>query len=421
MNKLFLIFFFSVILSSIILGQETNPADTNAKDLSWLTSKIDEAKKALAPLKLARSSNIRGNDWAWKEVGLAAFNPENGDISFIRVRKNLQTLYVVDPEWEVRFEYKPSGLTWNGKNTAFRVIDPQNKKRIVIALKWVSAPNSYYIKVKKGKKLISIRKFSKDAQEDISVPYSHGLHLQELILVGQSHFQTEIKESFSRLNKLGIKSLVEPAKLVTERFDKIIFERLGLIEQSDPNEFREFRKCNCPSKLQMPKQQDITLEIQENLIKKTAFSPFERMLVRLGVNGEDEFKTRNYAGAVGLMQFTNNSKRRQLGTWDVVRAKFPQAQLPRFNEGSTNHTYSIMAAVLLHDINTYELVQKFGSSILQDSRLEYYLAAGYNGGIGRVVTGINKYGSKWTKSLLSETVTYVEELEYLQQYPINPV
>ena len=425
MKKIFILIAI-LALTSITLAQTTQTSVPETKDFKWLMAKIDEAKQKLANVHLLNSNEVRtyitrtkyksgsSVDWFWKEVGLAAIDLDTGDIVIIKIRKDRQNLYVLNPGYEVNFE---PGKSWNNKNTPFRVLDNKDKKRVVLAIKWVNSPDTRYVFVKKGKRTIRVKKFVSPIPLSVTyVPYSRGLHLQDLILAGQVHFQKDVKEAFAKLDKLGVRSLVEPGKLITQRFEQITFERIGLMEQSDPGEFNDFTGCGC-IRLGLP-DKDITSEMKNNLSDiSSAFNPFERVYVRLGVNGEDEFKSRNFAGAVGQMQFTNNGKRGRPGTWDVVRSKYPLAQLPNFQEGATDHVFSIMAAVLLHDLNTLELVQKFDHGILQDKDLLAYLAAGYNGGIGPVITAIKKGGANWRKYLKTrETRIYVAEWDWLQIY-----
>lgn len=357
-----------------------------------LTDKIQEGKQMLESVALTHSSKISKGDFQWKEAALAVVDPI-GKIVIIKIRKEQKFLLCLTPGYFINFESRPSGITLNGKNIALVVKNTRWETLTVVAIKWLETDEEKVL-VTKGKKqrwMTQVR-----ARAVIYVPYSTGLHQEELVKAGNKHFDSRSQTAYNNLDNHKVKSLVHPSENVTQSVSHKWIKRLCLIEQADPKEYLAFRNGTWKH------------------------SPYERVLVRLGANGGSEFQTRNYAGAVGLMQFTNNGSKRHLGTWDIVRTRYPAAQLPSFHIGSVDHVWSIMAAVLLHDLNTWELVESFGISILQDPQLEHYLAAAYNGGIGRVKTGIRKYGRDWTRALLAETRGYVEQLEFLHKNPINP-
>jgi len=84
---------------------------------------------------------------------------------------------------------------------------------------------------------------------------------------------------------------------------------------------------------------------------------------------------------------------------------------------------SLKAAYLLYDYNLAKLIQSFGESILEDPSLEEYLAAAYNGGVGRVISAIKKSKNKGLKILnvlnssqffKLETIGYLEKIYFLK-------
>ncbi len=428
---------------AVATANAQSPVTPNPRDLTWLDDKIAESKNNLDTLKLSYgnvvkqytatstySINRKGKkvratrrtpyyDWAWKEVGLAVLEPVSGNLSLIKIRKDRQNLYVETPGWEVNFERNEADRRWNSFNTAFTVLDPQDKKCVVIALKWVLGPEIIsYRKEKIGRKKVNTPVFSTTVKESLYIPYSRGLHLRPAILRGREHFKSDNAEAYRRLNQLGVRSLIGRTDLVTKRFEPVVFEELVQIEHSDPEEYRVFKDAKGTEKISSPAVSDITAEMLGNIKKYEPIGPHERVWGRFGFNGHSEFNhISNFAGAVGAMQFTNNGK---FGTWDIVRSKYPLARLPGFREGATDHIYSIMAAICLHDYNTSILVQAFGEEILNDPELEHYLAAAYNGGIGNVAKSIRKgrqSGIRWYHYLpKQETRTYVEELDFLKSH-----
>ncbi|MBI2669900.1 MAG: hypothetical protein HYX20_02045 [Candidatus Yanofskybacteria bacterium] len=150
------------------------------------------------------------------------------------------------------------------------------------------------------------------------------------------------------------------------------------------------------------------------------YNPFDRVKVILTGNGEEAFPSYNYAGAVGLTQFTNNKPKRGrgIGTWDIVKKTYPAAQLPEFKVGAANHIESIKAAILLYDYNLNELIRTLGIGILDDENLNFYLYAAHNCGIGRVIQALKKPGKDWRQALrklskTNETIMFLEKVDYL--------
>lgn len=412
------------------VGGPTEKPPPEKRDLAWLDGKIAEGKNKLNNLKLDYSREIRSYvstskytiirkgkkrkaprrstyyDRAWKELGLAVLEPITGNVQIVRIRKDRQNLYVMNQGWEVSLEHNEADRKWNGFNTAFAVLDPKDQKCVVLVVKWVMGPDS--------------KKDSKPAKEIVYIPYSRGLYLRPSMIRGREHFNGDYQEAVQRLNQFGVRSVVNPADLITKRFGQGVFERLVQIEHSDPEEYRAFDECkDCVEKLKSPITEDISVEMLGNINKYAPIGPHERVWSRLGVNLHTEFNhITNFAGAVGEMQFTNNGNRRKLGTWDIIRTRYPLARFPSFREGAIDHVYSIMGAICLHDYHLSILVQELGREILNDHQLEHYLAAAYNGGPGNVANAVKKgrrSGVRWYKYLPKlETRTYVEELDFLK-------
>ncbi|MBI2063185.1 MAG: hypothetical protein HYT61_03030 [Candidatus Yanofskybacteria bacterium] len=365
-------------------------AEAQEKKYSWL-DKIDEAKQMLKNVELKHSVKIvtyketrklpaqvkkkkskilttKRTDYAWKEAGLVLMNTETGEIKLIKIRKEGQKLFNLDKEFTVEIEPRVNGITWNGRNTAFRVVAPDGW--IVIANGWID--------------LVS----GKPA-ERIYFPYSTSLHQDELIKMGDFHLEGHFVAAVAELHSLGVISLANSDKKVSETMSFLFPINLVLVELTDPQEFYAFKSG--------------TLK----------FNPFDRVKILLAGNGEGAFSTYNYAGAVGLTQFTR-------GTWNIIKKKYPLAKLPEFNVGAMQHIESIMAAILLYDYNLNELKKVFGEKILDDEKLDHYLYAAHNCGIGRVIKAIKrtKTGQDWRVALrklgkTDETIIFLEKVDYL--------
>ena len=384
--------------TSAAKSQETAGFQPRPEIHSWL-GKITEAKEMLRGVELKHSAklvsyketrklppkkgkktkviSIKKADYAWKEAGLALMNVETGEIKIIKIRKESQKLLNYDGVFLVEIEQRISGLTWNSRNTAFRVVKPTGW--VVIADKWIERVNS-------------------KPTESIYFPYSTNVHQGELIDIGGWHLDDDTAAAFAELRFRDVKSLTYPEKIVGDVVPAEFTKNLVLTELTDPQEFYAFKS---------------------GVLK---YNPFDRVKVILAGNGEEAFPTTNYAGAVGLTQFTNNKPKRGrgAGTWDMVRKTYPAAQLPEFKIGAANHTESIKAAILLYDYNLNELAKAFRIDILDDENLNFYLYAAHNCGIGRVIQAIKrtKPGQDWRVALrklgkTDETIVFLEKVNYL--------
>lgn len=317
---------------------------------------------------------IKQRDYAWKEIGLALLNTKTGELKLAKVRKEGAKLVNPNKGFSIELEERVNGLTWNGRNTAFK-ITPSD---------WVVI----------GSKYIGI--INKRPKEIIYVPYSTGLYQREIVEMGDLHLLSDNEKAIASLNSLKVQSLWLPDMNITDVVSPDYAYNIALVEHIDPDEFHAF------------------------VAGALEFSPFERVLVLLAINSEEAFQTFNYAGAIGLTQFTNNGskKHKRLGTWDTVRNAYPKAKLPSFNKGSTNHRESIKATMLLYDLNLGALLRVFGPEILKDKNLDHYLYAAHNCGIGRVINAIKTSRERWRKVLrelspTDQTNVFLQKIDYL--------
>lgn len=366
---------------------------------SWV-GKITEAKEMLRDVELKRSTKLvtykekrvvpsrnpkrklktittKITDYAWKEAGLALMNVETGKIKLVKIKKDGQKLWNQEKEFAVEIEPRVNGITWNGRNTAFRVMGSSGW--VVVANKWLERING---------KLVELLYF----------PYSTAVHQEELITIGGWHLYDDVDGAFAELRFKNVWSLAQSEKKIGEVVPHYFHVNLVLAELTDPQEFYAYK------------------------LGALKYNPFDRVKVLLAGNGEEAFPAINYAGAVGLTQFTNNKPKmsRKLGTWDTVRKAYPAAELPEFRQGATNHIESIKAAILLHDYNLDKLVGAFRPKILDNPNLDLYLYAAHNCGISRVIQAIKltKSGQDWRLTLrklskTDETNIFLEKVDYL--------
>lgn len=339
-----------------------------------------ETRKVFSPAgRTGRKSNrpgkivIKRRDYAWKEAALALLNTHTGEIRYIKIKKEGQKLWNKDPVFMVEIEERVNGLKWNGKNTAFRVISGSDW--VVIGCKWLELTN--------GK-----------PRESTYVPYSIGLDNQELAEFGSLHLKADVIIAFEELEARRVESLALPGQLVSSVVPDTYPFNVILDEHTDPQEFHAF------------------------LSGQNKHSPFDRVKVLLALNGEEAFQAYNYAGAVGLTQFTNNRGRKlkRAGTWDVVRAAYKTAKLSEFKVGAADHIQSIMASALLWDYNLSKLAAALGLiKVFLNPECDYYLYAAHNCGIDRVIRAVKSGGSDWRRFLPGETRIYLEKLDFVHQ------
>jgi hypothetical protein len=205
-----------------------------------------------------------------------------------------------------------------------------------------------------------------------------------------------VSQALSELRTAGVKSRALSSSLVSDVFGSHahFFEHIPLLEQTDLTEF-QIDPANT----------------------------IERALVIIGANGSGAFNaTCNSSAACGWLQFTP-------GTYAAIVKNYPAAKLIKdFKTGAADHLNSMKAAILLYDENLKGLISARGVQIVNDPKLEEYLASGYNGAPrwvhktlqAAVVSGIQDWINALTPKtggLKSETIGYLVKLRWIQQHP----
>lgn len=379
----------------------------DGRALARLLREIETGKQELARLDLKHSpkkitytevwkrsdgveTKHKVTDFAWKEIGLKIMRLQNGTTKIIKIRKEGLELANPNKEFAITIEQRPSGIIWNAWNTAFVVQDLKYP-----ADKWAVILNRYPRRLKNGQR-----------KDEIYSPYSTALRNKSLTNYGAFYFANIEQQSFADLERLDQPELVGGKWRVVTGEELLALKyrmpgfmlRLALMEQSSPFEFAEF------------------------INSRSSFDPFERATDIFALNQQEAFSvTISPADASGAMQFTNKTRGLKLGTWDIVRKKYPWANLPKFEIGARDHLESIKAAYLLTHLNFKILERSFGKNIIDDPNLEHYLAAMYNGGEGPVIEAIrtSRRNSKdWRLELrkrkkTNESIDYLEKLDYL--------
>lgn len=357
--------------------------DTSSKSLEFYEDRISQnAGKISVTRKKLTEQN--------KDIGLKIMNKETGEVRIIKISLKVQKdgVQIVSPQgYQIEIMERSSGIRWNRWNTLYKIVSPQG---------WLVLKNKYpdvdeiiqkvTVKDKNGKKKV-VNKKTYSVEEFIYSPYSGELHVPELIEAGREYLKAVVKEAMDDLREKKVYSKTNPGVLVADisALPPVFFERLPILEHTDMMEFTEN-----PQK------------------------SIERVLVLIGANKGVAFsKTGSKAGALGWVQYTSK-------TYNSIRKAYPSAKLTQdFVAAASNHLNSMKAAILLYDYNLKPLVDRKGKNILNDPRLEEYLAASYNGSPNWVFLSLKSsiFGSlSWPTRLKNETKGYLYKIRYLQEH-----
>ncbi len=331
-----------------------------------------------------------------KQIALAVLDTSSGKIQVITVIKRGAEL-IAPSGWNINILQRPSGIIWNGWNTAYKINVPVHS--VVIANVYPNETDTTVAKKvpasKAGGKSKTVYVTQRTVKYQLYVPYSPDLHSSELVKSGQDYTDAVIAKAFSDLRIAKVKSRAISGALVADVFasHSEFFGRIPILEQTDLTEFE--------------------IDPQNTV---------ERARVLIGANQDQAFSTTcNSASACGWLQFTP-------GTYANIVKNYPLAKLIKdFKTGAADHANSMKAAILLYDENLKGLISAHGQKVLTDPKLEEYLASSYNGGpnhvyatltasiIGGIQDWINALTSK-KGGLQDETKGYLVKLRYLQQY-----
>jgi len=393
------------LLDGLDISVVFSPSPTPAPSAWTFQDKIAEAKQMLAGMTLkvgtANISYVENRISSTgsiskktikdpeREIALAALNTETGEISIFKITKRGAEL-IAPSDWQITIISRVNGINWNAWNTSYRVEYPENN--VIIANLYPDEKNKTMSRVVKGKRSYYV---SQTIDYKFYSPYSPDLHKPELINAGKRYIRDMVAQALSELQQSATGSISIPGSSVHDVWkDKAeYFARIPLLEQSDLTEF-----------ILDP---DTTVD---------------RIYTLIGANGSGAFAgTCNSSSACGWVQFTP-------GTYKMIVKTYPSAGLMKdFLAGAADHENSIKAAILLYDYNLKGLIKSNGQKVLQDPRLEEYLAASYNGSPNRttksLAASIFHAVEDWIDALTSkkgglanETRGYLVKLRYLQEH-----
>lgn len=441
MNILFTIFLILTFIVLLVTRAEgaQDPLSTSDPEPTWtLLDKLagDESELKTIPLKIGKtifrwreerifsidengmilSKSVISLSDVEREIALQLLNLETGETEIVKVHKRGRDL-LVPSSYDIRVVKRVNGIEWNGRNTHYNVIEPENT--IVIKMAWPTEGTCTILKEGKDKKgrVIQIKKNTKCITNVVYSPYSgddpmnveieNGIHTPELVMSGTLSINSIFEEARQRLRDNQVYSRAFPDYIVGDVpfIDPKAYPRIVMTEHMDLAEFNYNPRISS-----------------------------ERVLVILGANPGRAFSTCNSSKksrACGIGQFTDRWRGRNPGTYSAIVRAYPRADLIKnFPAGAFDHVNAAMATILLHDYNLAVMVNKFGQQFIDKVMsdpifTELILSASYNGSPSWVhlalgATASNNYDG-WTEArnrrgavyLRIETQGYIKKELYL--------
>lgn len=370
------------------------------KQITWtLPEKIQAGQDLLVGSPALKFVEKKNGTLLRQEVALAVLDLQSGRVfekrywleyQDIEGANRIRRLYLENPNNLPRFVPVEVSETlevvvrwWNTFNSDLSIVDlgdasGQPNPLVVIGIKYLFSNSQLaYPEDQKGRKYSDI----------VYVPYSPEIHQPETIAKGFEFYNTEIDKAFEQLKTLGVKSLSYPGQLVVDTVDINFVKNLFLVEQIDPK----------------------MIFIAEDGGRFLA----ERVLVRLGVNGEKAFRyTFSKTGALGLGQIMP-------GTYGAIVKKYPDARLLKdVDIGRVEIKNAIIASILVLDEHLSIVLGKLkpNQKALLDKKIKSnpdYLneirAAAYNGGPGKYLAATATISLR-----VSETVQFVKKYKMVR-------
>lgn len=265
-----------------------------------------------------------------REMALAILD-SNGAISIARAIKRDPGFEVLTPGFILSMRRE------NGINSDISCIDPAGGK--VVAVKYpVSNEGNRF-----GP--------GEDVIQAVYTPYSAEIKTEEVIKRGIEVQNGFIEKAYSRLRERGVLSRAFPGRRVVDVIPKDVLRVLLLNEHIDPSEFTS-----------------------PGMTKPLA----ERVLIVIGTNRDKAYAySVSPAAARGLVQMIPS-------TYSMLLNRYTSAGLrSNFAQAMGDPVNAVMAQVLLCD-SDWESIR--ARNDMPADRVGPYLAAAYNGGVGRVLT-----------------------------------
>lgn len=345
-----------VICFLIVLATASfKPKDNIESASSSLLSKIETARKLVKDERVqllkgtvgtrrVRVGRHRYQDIAiegivGREMALAIMNLE-GEIKVLRAIKRDQGFEVITPGFIVSVRRE------NGINTDFACVMPAGGKVLAVKYPVSNEGNRFGV----GDSVI----------EAVYTPYSAEIKTEEVIKEGIEVQERFVRKAYSRIKDKGVLSYAFPGRKVADVISPDVLQVLLMNEHIDPGEF---------------KSRGLTRAL------------VERVLTVIATNKESAYSySISSAGARGLVQMIPS-------TYSLIANKYPTAGLMReFSRGMADPINAVMAQILLCDSDWQAIRTR---SDIPPERVGPYLAAAYNGGVGRVLSMLAYNKTEW--------------------------
>ena len=340
----------AVLLALSIGNIRTDPVD--------LLDKIDEARHKLRNerVQLIKGTigmrRVRVGRRSYKQVPIIGIIAREMAIAVMDSKGHIKIARALKSD--AGLDVLTSGITLavrrdNGINSDIAVIEPSGGK--VLAVKYpVSNEGGRF-----GP--------GPDTIEAVYTPFSPEIRTDEVIARGIKVQAEFINRAYARLKERRVESAAFPNQRVPDVIPRDVLTVLLMNEHIDPTMFKS------PG-------------MTKSLV--------EQVLTIIGTNGEKAYAySISPAGARGLVQMMPS-------TYARLAVKYPAAGLmPSFAMGVGDPVNAIMSQILLCD-SDWDAIRT--RTDIPAERVGPYLAAAYNGGVGRVLTILDYEKTEWMES-----------------------
>jgi hypothetical protein len=301
-----------------------------------------------------------------REVTLAVWDKETGNVDLVKGIKDGRGLALTSAS--------PSNIIVKSSNWINSDYQSQDPTHLVVAVRY-----PIHHEVKQGSKAIAY-----ETEQAVYTPYSTTLHQPEVIARGKKVVDDLVASALTDLRARGIKSRAQPDKLVADVIDTDLLTSIAVIEHAD-----------------------------SAALRRDPAGTIDRVYATIGLNPGVAYNySRSSAGALGLFQFIPS-------TYNSL-AKQGYGLKPVFEDGMRDHQNAMKAAAIYMDI----ILAQYPAAVRAantDFKTFEYIAAGYNGGYGRVKTAIQIWDDQINgilkpheilkrSRLQPETIDYVKKL-----------
>ena len=277
-----------------------------------------------------------------REMAIAIADP-NEKIHVIRGIKRDKGLDVLTPGYQLQVRRD------NGFNSDIAVMTPVGGRVLAVKYPVMNDRNRFGAAV--------------PVIQAVYTPFSEEIMTPEVIKEGLEVQDDLIDKAYKKLKERQVYSAAFPGRKITDVIPKDMLTVLLLNEHIDPGEFRS-----------------------------AASAPFlvKKVLTIIGANREKAYAyTISPAGAFGLVQMIPS-------TYRLLLNRYPAAGLdPSFASGMTDAVNAVMAQVLLCDAD-WKTIREIED--VPADRIGPYLAAAYNGGVGRVLSILRHDKNDWMEA-----------------------